>query len=148
MVRVRSKDTTPEIKVRSVLYKLGYRFRLHRKGLPGTPDLVLPKHRLAVFVHGCFWHRHHDCSRSTMLVANAARWVEKFERNQIRDAKAIASLEQLGWRVVVIWECETKSEQAFRAKLDAALRIEPSAARQSGQLADKAARGEATGRRT
>jgi DNA mismatch endonuclease (patch repair protein) len=111
MAKVRSKDTKPELMVRKTAHRLGYRFRLHRMDLPGTPDLVFPRHRLAVFVHGCFWHRHPNCRRATMPTTNVAKWAEKFERNGLRDARSIAELEAIGWSVLVIWECETRSEK-------------------------------------
>ncbi|UVV69170.1 very short patch repair endonuclease [Brucella anthropi] len=117
MAKVRSKDTKPELIVRKTAHRLGYRFRLHRPDLPGTPDLVFPRHRLAVFVHGCFWHRHPNCRRATTPTTNIVKWAEKFERNRLRDARAKAELEKLGWSVLVIWECETRSEKALAEQL-------------------------------
>lgn len=117
MAKVRSKDTKPELIVRKTAHRLGYRFRLHRKDLPGTPDLVFPRHRLAVFVHGCFWHRHSGCRRATTPATNVAKWMAKFERNSQRDARSIADLEVLGWRVLTIWECATRSEEAVADQL-------------------------------
>jgi DNA mismatch endonuclease, patch repair protein len=108
MAAVRQRDTTPELRVRSTLHRAGYRFRLHRRDLPGSPDVVLPKHRLVVFVHGCFWHRHPGCKKATTPKANAEFWAAKFRRNVERDAEAVAGLEVLGWRVLTIWECETR----------------------------------------
>jgi DNA mismatch endonuclease (patch repair protein) len=107
MKRVRREHTTPELAVRRALHSLGFRFRLHSKNLPGTPDLILPRHRIAVFVHGCFWHRHPHCSRSTMPKTRREFWEDKFERNVRRDARKAKHLEDLGWRVFTIWECET-----------------------------------------
>ena len=118
MAAVPSKNSKPELEVRRELHRLGYRFRLHRKDLPGTPDIVLPKYRLCIFVHGCFWHRHAGCKRTTTPASNTAFWRQKFERNQNRDAEARVLLELLGWRVVVIWSCETASEES----LDVAIR--------------------------
>lgn len=117
MARIRSKDTKPEMVVRRAAHRLRYRFRLHRADLPGTPDLVFPKHRLAVFVHGCFWHRHPNCRRATTPATNTEKWTEKFERNSRRDARVKSELEALGWTVLVIWECETRSEKALKCQL-------------------------------
>jgi len=117
MARVRSRNTTPEIAVRSAAHKAGYRFRLHRKDLPGSPDLTLPRHRLAVFVHGCFWHQHSGCRRATMPSSNTPKWIEKFRVNRARDAKAAKELEALGWKVLVIWECETRSSSDITSKI-------------------------------
>lgn len=106
MARVVGKDTKPEWILRSALHRLGFRYRLGGGGLPGRPDLMLPKYRAVVFVHGCFWHRHADCKRATLPRTNAAFWKEKLERNVARDAEAVAALEAAGWKVIVIWECE------------------------------------------
>lgn len=108
MAAVKGKDTRPEIRVRKMLHNLGYRFRLHRKDLPGKPDIVLPKHRLCFFVHGCFWHQHPGCKRSTIPESNKDFWLTKFEGTRKRDIQAKNELEKLGWHVCVIWECETK----------------------------------------
>ena len=107
MSRIGSKNTKPEIAVRKAAHALGLRFRLHRRNLPGTPDLVLPKRQTAVFVHGCFWHRHR-CGRATTPASNVEYWTAKFERNVHRDARNAAELRSLGWRCVRIWECEAK----------------------------------------
>lgn len=128
MAKVRSKNTKPELVVRRTAHRLGYRFRLHRADLPGTPDLVFPKHQLAIFVHGCFWHRHPNCRRATMPVTNTAKWAEKFERNSLRDARSTAALEALGWTVLVIWECETRAEVALAGQLASKLPRRASAA--------------------
>lgn len=109
MSNIRNKDSVAEKRVRSVLHRAGYRFRLHRKDLPGTPDIVIPKHRLVVFVHGCFWHRHEGCPKSSVPKSNKQFWENKFVENVERDARARGQLENAGWRVIVIWECETKS---------------------------------------
>lgn len=105
MSRVRSKDTTPELKVRKALYAAGFRYRLHPKGLPGKPDIVLPKYRVAIFVNGCFWHWH-GCKRSRMPVANREYWQRKIDRNVERDKVARTQLEQAGYEVKTIWECQ------------------------------------------
>ncbi|MGR0183447.1 very short patch repair endonuclease [Azospirillum aestuarii] len=109
MARIRSQDTAPEYAVRRALHMMGYRFRLHRADLPGSPDVVLPKYRMAIFVHGCFWHRHHGCRRCSMPRSNTKFWEEKFQRNVKRDVRNMEDLKSRGWRAVVIWECETKS---------------------------------------
>ena len=108
MRRVRAKDTQPEITVRRLAHRLGYRFRLHRRDLPGSPDLVFPGRRAVIFVHGCFWHQH-DCRRGARRPSsNASYWHPKLERNVERDAVAQERLNGMGWRVMVIWECETR----------------------------------------
>lgn len=122
MARVKGKNTTPELTVRRALHRLGARFRLHRKDLPGAPDIVLPGRRLAIFIHGCFWHGH-DCARGARVPkANRDYWLAKVGRNRARDADSRAALEALGWRVEVIWECELKSglEERLKAMLAAA----------------------------
>ena len=117
MRAVKSSNTSPERKVRSAAHTLGGRFRLHRKDLPGTPDLVFPKHRLAVFVHGCFWHGH-DCKRGARTPkTNAEYWRAKIARNKARDVASTAALEDLGWRVAVIWECETRDQASLIDRL-------------------------------
>lgn len=121
MARVNSKDTTPERTVRRVLTRLGARYRLHRRDLPGHPDIVLPGRRLAIFVHGCFWHSH-DCARGSRVPKNNRDyWLAKVGRNVARDARAIAALEADGWRVEVVWECDLKDEVALTARLSALL---------------------------
>ncbi|MEO1039651.1 MAG: DNA mismatch endonuclease Vsr [Pseudomonadota bacterium] len=117
MSRVRSKDTSPELRVRRIAHALGYRFRLHRRDLPGKPDLVFPRLKKTVFVHGCFWHRHPGCRKATMPKSRTEFWQEKFDRNVARDERALEELKVLGWRVLVIWECETKSDDALRQRL-------------------------------
>jgi DNA mismatch endonuclease (patch repair protein) len=119
MSRVGSKNTTPELQVRRAAHMRGLRFRLHRKDLPGKPDMVFPKHKLAIFVHGCFWHRHAYCKKATTPKSRQDFWEAKFASNIARDAHAVSELKQLGWRVEVIWECETKSEAAIASRLDA-----------------------------
>lgn len=109
MSRVSGKNTTPELRVRKSAHALGLRFRLHRKDLPGTPDLVFPKRHIAVFVHGCFWHRHPGCRKASTPSTRPDYWIKKFRDNIARDRRVMAALEDSGWRVVVIWECETKN---------------------------------------
>ena len=106
MSRIGSKNTKPELLVRSYLHRRGFRFRIHGKELPGRPDLVFPKYRSVVFVHGCFWHRHKGCTRSTMPATRVEFWRSKFERNVARDRSNQAGLRELNWKVIVLWECE------------------------------------------
>jgi DNA mismatch endonuclease (patch repair protein) len=114
MAAVKSKDTTPELTVRRLAHALGYRFRLHRKDLPGAPDLAFPGRAKAVFVHGCFWHGH-DCARGARAPkANAAYWRSKIARNRARDARALTALAELGWKALVLWECELKRDDLPR----------------------------------
>lgn len=110
MAKIKSSNTKPELRVRSLLHKLGFRFRLNRNDLPGKPDLVLPKYRIALFVHGCFWHSHEGCRKSHLPGSNLDYWEKKLSRNKERDANNQSRLESLGWKVVVVWECETKRE--------------------------------------
>lgn len=108
MSRIRSKDTTPELLVRSMLHCMGYRFRLHRKDLPGKPDIVLPKYRAIIFVHGCFWHQHTTCNEGRIPDTRREYWKEKLTRNVNRDKKNQSKLKSKGWKTVVIWECEVE----------------------------------------
>ena len=117
MRAVKRAHTRPEIVVRQTLHALGFRFRLHRRDLPGSPDIVLPKFRTVVFVHGCFWHRHSDCRYATTPKSRQEYWLPKFDANVERDARKEAQLRELGWRVLVMWECETKSLEALEARL-------------------------------
>ena len=121
MRRVKGKDTRPELAVRKALTRLGARYRLHRKDLPGKPDIVLPGRKLAIFVHGCFWHGH-DCARGSRVPKqNRDYWVGKVDRNRARDAKSNEALTSLGWRAATIWECDLKDEAALNARLAALL---------------------------
>jgi len=106
MRRVRSTDTNPEIIVRKMLHRAGYRFRLKNHILPGKPDIVLPKYRTAIFIHGCFWHRHKGCREAAMPTSNTSYWRVKFERNCKRDLRVKRELRQWGWRVFTVWECQ------------------------------------------
>jgi DNA mismatch endonuclease (patch repair protein) len=121
MAGIRSRDTIPEMRVRRIAHAMGLRFRLHRRDLPGSPDLVFPRRNLALFVHGCFWHRHAGCRLTAAPKTRVDFWAAKFKSNVERDARAIGNLEQLGWRVVVIWECETNSPSVIRARIHTAL---------------------------
>ena len=117
MSRIGARNTAPEIRVRRILHALGLRFRLHRRDLPGTPDIVLPRFRTALFVHGCFWHRHPGCRRASNPETNVERWKVKFERNIARDRRARSALEASGWRVETIWECELKDSRTLATRL-------------------------------
>lgn len=121
MRAVKGKDTKPEMTVRRLAHALGYRFRLHRKDLPGKPDLVFPGRRKVIFVHGCFWHGH-DCARgSRQPKQNAEYWRAKIRRNVERDAASLQALEAKGWQALVIWECEMKDREALADRLKAFL---------------------------
>ena len=121
MAGIRGRDTAPERAVRRIAHRMGLRFRLHRKDLPGRPDLVFPKHRLAVFVHGCFWHRHRGCRYAYTPKSRVAFWTAKFSANVARDQRQETALRALGWQVLVIWECETRHETAVVHRLAAAI---------------------------
>lgn len=117
MSRIRSKDTRPEKIVRSLLHKMGYRFRLHVKSLPGTPDIVLPKFKTVIFVHGCFWHRHPGCPYAYTPKSRVDFWLQKFEKNLNVHEKATNKLKDQGWRILVIWECEISELHSLERKL-------------------------------
>jgi DNA mismatch endonuclease (patch repair protein) len=117
MSRIRDRDTKPELALRSLLHRLGYRFRLHRKELPGRPDIVLPKYRSVIFVHGCFWHRHSGCRYAYTPKSRVEFWQNKFETNQVRDRSKRRELFELGWRVLVVWECETRDMATLERRL-------------------------------
>jgi DNA mismatch endonuclease, patch repair protein len=117
MSRIRSRDTTPERNVRKALAELGYRFRLHRKHLPGKPDIVLPKHHTAIFVHGCFWHQHSNCIDCSDPKTNSKYWRPKLLANVQRDRKHRRRLRRIGWVPIVIWECQTQNRDALRKRL-------------------------------
>lgn len=121
MARVRSRDTGPELRLRRLLTRLGARYRLHRKDLPGSPDVVMPGRRLVFFVHGCFWHGH-DCARGARTPkANRDYWQAKIARNVARDARVLAALSDAGWRAEIVWECDFRDEAALSARLQALL---------------------------
>ena len=117
MGAIKARDTKPEMVVRRLAHALGYRFRLHRKDLPGSPDLVFPSRRAVVFVHGCFWHRHEGCRLASTPKSNEAFWQAKFGRNVERDARQQRELRALGWRVLVVWQCETRDVEGLAARL-------------------------------
>ena len=117
MSRIKGRDTSPEIAVRSLLHRLGYRFRLHRKDLPGTPDVVFPRRRKVLMVHGCFWHRHPGCRYAYVPKSRTDFWMGKFGRNVARDKTAQRQLQEKGWDVMVIWECELRYRSVLTDRL-------------------------------
>jgi DNA mismatch endonuclease (patch repair protein) len=125
MSRIRSADTAPERMVRSLLHTAGFRFRLHRRDLPGKPDIVLPGRRAVVFVHGCFWHRHRGCSLATTPGSNIEFWKTKFEQNVARDRRNASALRKLGWKVTIVWECQTRHPERLLKVLTGRLRLSP-----------------------
>ena len=125
MSRIKSANTKPEMAVRSILHKLGYRFRLHRKNLPGSPDIVLPKYNSVIFIHGCFWHRHKDCKKAYTPKTKRSFWEEKFKTNIERDIKVKKELKSDGWRVFVVWECELSYIESVSKELEKFLKNNP-----------------------
>jgi DNA mismatch endonuclease, patch repair protein len=118
MSNIRGRDTEPELVLRKLLHARGIRYRLHRRDLPGTPDLVLARYRVVVLVHGCFWHRHDGCNIATTPKTNTKFWTEKFERNVARDRRNVQALNDLGWRVYIVWECSLASHIKAKATAD------------------------------
>ena len=117
MSRIRSENTKPEITVRSLIHKMGYRFRLHRNDLPGKPDIVLPKYNVVIFVHGCFWHRHPGCKYAYTPKSRQEYWKSKFKQNIKRHKKTAKELEDLGWQIIIIWECELRNMEKLKKVL-------------------------------
>ena len=126
MGRIKSKNTKPELILRSLLHKAGYRFRLNGKvskklyfkgSLPGKPDIVLAKYKTVIFVHGCFWHRHKNCKNATTPKTNTDYWIEKFTKNINRDRTNVIKLKELGWQTIIVWECELKNLKAVKRKI-------------------------------
>lgn len=117
MSRVKARDTKPELLVRSTVHRMGFRFRIHRRDLPGNPDIVLPKHRKIVFVHGCFWHGHKGCPRSRRPATNREFWNKKLDGNIQRDRRQRRKLSRTGWMVLVVWQCETRQPEKLSRKL-------------------------------
>jgi len=116
MRAIRGKDTQPELAIRSLVHRLGYRFRLHRKDLPGKPDLVFPARRKVIFVHGCFWHSH-GCKSGLIPNSNQEFWLPKLAGNKMRDSKNLAALEDQNWKALVIWQCELTDATSLRSKI-------------------------------
>lgn len=117
MSRIKGKDTKPEIIIRSILHRAGFRFRKNVADLPGKPDIVLPKYRTVIFVHGCFWHQHKGCAKCKIPKSKVEFWTEKLGKNVERDKKHNLKLKKMGWRVLTVWECETKNETQITKKL-------------------------------
>lgn len=117
MRQVKSEDTGLELKVRRLLHRMGFRFRLHRQDLPGKPDIVLPRRRAVILIHGCFWHQHEGCPRSVRPTSNVPFWTKKLDRNIQRDRENLQRLQEAGWRVFVVWECQA-SEIRLREEFD------------------------------
>ena len=117
MSAIKSKNTKPEIDVRKLLHSMGYRFRLHRKDLPGSPDIVLPKYKTVIFVHGCFWHRHQNCKYASTPKTRKEFWESKFKANVKRDKEIEEKIKNIGWQSSVIWECELKDTYGLKDKI-------------------------------
>lgn len=117
MSRIKSKDTAPELYVRSLLHRNGYRFRLHVKDLPGKPDIVLPKYKTVIFVHGCFWHQHQNCQNATIPSSRIEWWQKKFDSNIERDERVCAELKKRNWRILTVWDCLIKNSNGGQASL-------------------------------
>lgn len=117
MSRIRGYDTQPELTVRSLVHKMGFRFRLYGEDLPGNPDIVLPRHNKVVFIHGCFWHGHRGCKRAKRPTTNIAFWRDKLNKNVTRDKRNQAELKKLGWKYLVVWQCEIGKPQSLRKKI-------------------------------
>jgi len=121
MSNIQSRNTSPEKAVRTFLHKKGFRFRLHKKELPGKPDIVLPKYRTAIFINGCFWHRHPGCPKASTPKSNTAYWDQKFKRNIERDRSVQEMLKEEGWHVIVLWECRISDEEKLARDLGSLL---------------------------
>ena len=117
MSAIKSKNTKPEIAVRRLLHSMGYRFRLHRKDLPGSPDIVLPKYKTVIFVHGCFWHRHKNCKYASTPKTRQEFWEAKFRENINRDKLNQENLSSKGWKIIVVWECEINDKDFDLSRL-------------------------------
>ena len=141
MSRIKGQNTTPERQLRSLMHRAGFRFRLHVKGLPGRPDIVLPKYRSVIFVHGCFWHQHPGCKNATMPSTRREFWAKKLNGNVCRDQRNRALLEAIGWTVLTVWECEIEANSGLVMDRLATikLRSEPPAA---SSVCDRSNRGE------
>lgn len=117
MQSIRSRDTLPELYIRKFLHRLGFRFRTHASSLPGKPDIVLPKYKTVVFVHGCFWHRH-GCKRTVSPKTRSDYWISKFARTQQRDLQAVTALRRSGWKVITVWECELAQSAILKRRFN------------------------------
>ena len=117
MSRVHQRDTKPEMLVRSMIFRMGFRYRLHRRDLPGSPDVVLSRYKKIIFVHGCFWHRHTGCRFTAKPKTRPAFWAAKFKANQQRDRRAVRALRANGWGVMTVWECETRNPERLSRRI-------------------------------
>lgn len=135
MSGVRNAGTEAERAVRSVLHRMGYRFRLQAKNLPGKPDIVLPKYQIAIFMHGCFWHQHQGCNKAKRPVTHVEFWNKKLDDNIVRDQRSYQLLIEQGWRVLVVWECETRNREQLAVKLKQAIEILSQSSDQVGFVA-------------
>ena len=117
MSRIRGRDTKPELQVRSILHRMGYRFTLDNRDMPGSPDIVLPRYDVAIFVHGCFWHRHAGCRYASTPKTRRSFWIAKFEANTARDRRVTAALRRDGWRVWTVWECQLRAPEKVASRL-------------------------------
>lgn len=140
MSAIRGQDTKPELTVRKMLHQLGYRFRLHRRDLPGTPDIVLPKYRTVIFVHGCFWHRHPGCRLATNPRTRSEFWKKKFRQNIERDKRQFNDLAAMDWKVLIVWECELKNIDTLRLRLLQAICASPRQGSPAGSAASNSFR--------
>lgn len=118
MAAVHSKNTSAEMAVRRIIHGLGYRYRLHVKTLPGQPDIVFPMRRKIIFVHGCFWHRHKDCKYASVPKSHVEFWSEKFSSNVARDNRVRAELRRMGWKILIVWQCQIKNPERLKEQLD------------------------------
>ena len=118
MASIKNKNTTPEVRFRKRLFRLGYRYRINDKSLPGSPDIVLPKYKTVIFVHGCFWHGHSTCPNAINPKSNIEFWETKINKNRLRDQKAIDELQKMKWNILIIWSCEINNLKTFISKLD------------------------------
>ncbi|RYG38916.1 MAG: DNA mismatch endonuclease Vsr [Burkholderiales bacterium] len=130
---VRRQHTKPELVVRRIAHSLGYRFRLHRKDLPGSPDIVFPRYRKIIFVHGCFWHGHQGCRYGSVPKTRTEWWLSKLAKNKERDAAAVDQLEALGWTATIVWECETRKPSGLEERINAFLKSPLDASDQVGE---------------
>lgn len=121
MARIRGKHTSPEVRLAQLLKELGFKFECHRKDLPGSPDLVLPRRKIALFVNGCFWHGHHNCSRATLPSTNKVFWKTKIEKNKRRDESQRRKLRKMGWSVLTFWTCKSLSLEMLKSRLQRSL---------------------------
>lgn len=117
MSKISSKNTAPEVIIRKILHSMGYRFRLHQKNLPGTPDIVLKRHQKIVLVNGCFWHGHENCKRSKLPETNKDKWEAKIQKNKLRDEHNLAELKVMGWDVLVIWQCQLRDREKLMEQI-------------------------------